>query len=614
MTQEFNPLEWYDKAKAEEAVYHDQSCRPSANQSFPPKRINNPSISSNVDMLIARIEAAFTDITTSYADWLNLGFAFASEFGESGRKFYHRVSRFYNGYTKAETDKQYDQCLKSHGHGITIKTFFHLAKQAGIEAKHGAWGMEHGAGDVEHGVCSVPSDAEDDPPEEEQPTLPDHLFDHLPDFFKRVVVRASSKEERDILLLGAMVTVGSCLTNFSGRYDEKTVFPNLFLYITAKASSGKGRLVLCRNLVNLIHQDKRKQFYQENLLYETEVKEYNLLKGKDLDLEKPRKPPVRMLFIPANNSSSGFLQLIADNEGKGLILETEGDTISQALKTDYGNFSDILRKAFHHEFISYYRKTDHEHGEIERPRFAMILSSTFGQLKNLIPSTENGLSSRFMFYNMNLRPVWKDVFVRNNDISLEEHFDKLGQEFYCFYNTLQKNDPIFFRLSNEQQDAFNAFFARMQDKYLVLQGLDYLAIIRRLGLIAFRLMMILTAMRLPETGDFSVKQSCLEEDFEAALEMINVLVRHASFIVSQLPVEAVSERRANKKELFFDALPEKFTYKEFVELAGSLSIQHRTAERYIRTFCEKGLIDRSQQGVYTNPNHCAHGEKEIKIP
>jgi predicted transcriptional regulator len=75
----------------------------------------------------------------------------------------------------------------------------------------------------------------------------------------------------------------------------------------------------------------------------------------------------------------------------------------------------------------------------------------------------------------------------------------------------------------------------------------------------------------------------------------------------------VSERRANKKERFFDALPEKFTYKEFVELAGNLSIQHRTAERYIRTFCEKGLIDRSQQGVYTNPNHCAHEEKQIKI-
>lgn len=642
MCEEFNPQEWLDKAKADQSIpsanadiqsFSSSVSSPSVPSASADKHSFSPSsdIASEVDQVVARIEAAFEDITTSYTDWVNVGFAFANEFGEAGRKNFHRVSRFYVGYTKAETDQQYDRCLKSNKGGITIKTFFHLAKQAGVEVgrmengegkrENGDGKRENGEGIMENGERKMeyrsplpvsgllspdsvlPSpDSDDDPPPEdpEQPTLPDNLFTQLPDFFKRVVERASSKEERDILLLGAMVALGSCLTSFSGIYDEITVFPNLFLYVTAKASSGKGRLILCRSLVNLIHQDKRKQFYQENLQYEVEMKEYNALKGKDLGLEKPKKPPVRMLFIPANNSSSGFLQLISDNDGEGLILETEGDTLAQALKTDYGNFSDILRKAFHQEFISYYRKTDHEHGEIERPRFAMILSSTFGQLKNLIPSTENGLASRFMFYNMNLKPVWKDVFVRSNEISLKEHFEGLGQEFYSLYNTLQSKAPIQFRLTNEQQDAFNTFFSQMQDKYLVLKGLDYLAIIRRLGLIAFRLMMILTAMRIPETGDFSVKQQCREEDFESALAIIKVLVRHASHVVSQLPEEIQTEKRGNKKEQFFEGLGKTFTHKDFIGLAKSLNIAERTAVRYIAVFCEKGFIRRDQLNCYTN--------------
>lgn len=51
---------------------------------------------------------------------------------ENGRDYFHRISRFYPGYTEKEADAQYDKCLRAHGTGITIKTFFLLAKDAGI--------------------------------------------------------------------------------------------------------------------------------------------------------------------------------------------------------------------------------------------------------------------------------------------------------------------------------------------------------------------------------------------------------------------------------------------------------------------------------------------------
>ena len=88
---------------------------------------------TDIETITAYIEAAAVDIAPNYADWHDLGFALADALGESGRNYYHRLSLFYSGYAENETDKQFDKCLKAHGHGVTIKTLYHLAKQAGVE-------------------------------------------------------------------------------------------------------------------------------------------------------------------------------------------------------------------------------------------------------------------------------------------------------------------------------------------------------------------------------------------------------------------------------------------------------------------------------------------------
>ena len=146
--------------------------------------------------------------------------------------------------------------------------------------------------------------------------------------------------------------------------------------------------------------------------------EYNAKKGKEEGVEKPGKPPEKMLFIPANNSSTGAYQLLGDSDGKGLIFETEGDTLAQAFKSDYGNYSDGFRKAFHHETISYYRRTDREFVDIESPCLSAVLSGTPKQVSALIPNAENGLFSRFIFYFMNVKTNWKDVFADTTENGL----------------------------------------------------------------------------------------------------------------------------------------------------------------------------------------------------
>ena len=89
-------------------------------------------LSQEIENLTMLIESSSIDIAPAYAEWRDLGFALADALGENGRSYYHRLSRFHPNYSSDETDKQYSACLSAHGHGVTSKTFFHLAKQAGI--------------------------------------------------------------------------------------------------------------------------------------------------------------------------------------------------------------------------------------------------------------------------------------------------------------------------------------------------------------------------------------------------------------------------------------------------------------------------------------------------
>ena len=432
------------------------------------------------------------------------------------------------------------------------------------------------------------------------PTLPASVYSALPDFLQKVVARCKTNEERDIMLLGALATLSSCLPKVYGMYDEARVFANLFLFITSKASAGKGRLVNCKRLVNPIHWAFRKETQAMRAQYEIEMREYNLNKGKDFNLEKPKKPVERMLFIPANNSTTGVFQLLSDNEGKGLIFETEGDTLAQAFKSDYGNYSGGFRKAFHHETISYYRRTDHEFVEIDNPCLSTLLTGTPRQVATLIPNAENELFSRFIFYYMNIKPVWKNVFAGRKGVDLDVYFDNLGQEFYPLYKALNENPAIEVCLTEEQQNEFHNLFTLIQDKYLMLQGEDYMATVRRLGLIAFRIAMIFTTLRILETGDFSEKQVCSDGDFQAALSMVKILVKHSSHVFSELPVDVTPTKTKDRKEQFLDLLPEKFNHQDFVDLAKSISIPKSTADRYIAIFCVKGFVRRDNHGIYTN--------------
>lgn len=557
----FNPSEWFQK---EEPVRETQIQTVTVNTD-----------NSELEYILQQIENQKIDIAAAYAEWRNIGFAFADAFGESGRNYFHRISCFYPDYSPSECDRQFDNCLKAKGTGITLKTFFYHAKLAGIKIQ-------------KHQL------------EEELPTIPDSVYLDLPDFLQEAVTNASTPEEKDIMLLGSVVALSACFPKLFGIYDGRKVFSNLYLFITAQASAGKGNLIYCKHLVKPVHKHFKEQGKLLKQQHDLMMMDYNEKRGKDASAEKPGKPPEKMLFIPANNSTTGVFQLLFDNEGRGLIFETEGDTLSQAFKSDYGNYSDGFRKAFHHETISYYRRTDRENVEIERPCLSTVLSGTPKQIASLIPNAENGLFSRFMFYFMKVQPVWKDVFSHSDDHGLEAHYNQLGETFFQLYQSLTAENDIQFCLTADQQRQFNAFFEQVQEEYIAINGLDYMATVRRLGLIGYRICMILSALRLMETGEIPVRLICEERDFKTAITIAKVLVKHAAKVFSELPETSQIPKRKNQKEKFLEALPKEFNRQGYLNVASLFKINDKTAEGYIADFCKKGFLHHEKKDHYIN--------------
>lgn len=577
----FNPKEWLEVP---------------AKQEPQPKQIPTPIVYDNqFENYLQQIEYTGTDITQGYDNWRNIGFALADEFGEMGRDYFHRISKFSSSYDYKECDTQYNSCLKAKGTGVTMATIYYLAQQNNIK-------INTEKPMVNNEVTEVKT--------EKTPVLPTHIYDTLPLFLKDCIKPATTNEERDLLLLGTLTTLSACLPTIYGIYDGKKVMANLYLFVTAPASAGKGRLTQCKQLVKPIHKLKREQCELMKKEYESNLATYNQEKGKNPNAEKPAKPPERMLFIPANNSTTGVFQLLFDNNGEGLIFETEGDTLAQAFKSDYGNYSDGFRKAYHHETISYYRRTDREYVDIENPCLSTVLSGTPKQVSALIPNAENGLFSRFMFYYMNITPVWKNVFEIQTANGLDDYYDDLGLQFLEFYKALKNNPHIQITLSQKQQIEFNTFFSKIQTKYLNIQTDDYIATVRRMGLNAFRLMMVITALRIMEDGDCSTTRECEDTDFQNVLDLVTVLTQHSSKVFNDLPADSPVTSKNNRKEKFLEMLSETFTRTDYLTIADKLTIPHKTAEGYITAFTKTGLIHREMNGKYLNTSK--QGNKEIE--
>jgi len=525
---------------------------------------------TDLEQITQQIETTQTDITHDYNTWLNIGFALSHQLQENGREYFHRISKFHPEYNPNECDQQYNKCLKSNKEGITIKTLFYIAKNAGINISF----------PNRTGASPCLSDLSSNK-QEKSTFLPESTYTNLPDILAESCQIFPTQRERDIFFVGALSILSGCLPNSKGYYDGKEYTPNLFSFIIAPPANGKGCLNHAKMLGQKWHDTILQQSRDALKAYQLKLLTYQATPPKQrINIEPPEKPPFRLLYIPADSSSAAVIQTLMECNEKGIICETEADTLSTAFKQDWGGYSDLLRKAYEHEPITYKRKTNYEYVEIKEPKLSVVLSGTPGQVHTLLGSSENGLFSRFLFYNFKDAPVWKDVSPNANRINYKQFFTKKSEKVFDMIQHL-KQYPTIVDLSAEQWRKFQDNFSNKMKYITTFYAESATASLKRLGSMCFRICMLLTTLRKFDDGDTSSQLICSDHDFNNAMNLTNSFLEHTLEIYQHLPQE---KKKGGQEPLlrFYNTLPHHFTRQEAIQIGKNLQLAERTTDRYLK--------------------------------
>ncbi|MEI8205004.1 MAG: DUF3987 domain-containing protein [Bacteroidota bacterium] len=400
----------------------------------------------------------------------------------------------------------------------------------------------------------------------------------LPKLLEKLLKRFNGRE-KEIVLLSSLGVLSSCMPNIYGYYDGHVVYPNLYILIIAPAASLKGAMNYSRPLIEKIHA-----FLLKNSQGNSNSKASN------------KRAIIKLL--PANTSSAEIYAYMNSSIDGVLIFESEADTLSKMFKNDWSNYSDILRKAFHHEAMTMARKGDNVFLEVKEPKLSLVISGTPEQLKPLIISTENGLFSRFLIYSFDDITPFKDVFEKKLNIRLND-FENAGNLILELYKKLSKRTTkIQFKFTEEQEKSFFKEFTSLQSNMINNQSDELLPNMRRHGLIMFRICMIITVLRSMDSINDVTELICSEADYQTGIKIIkqslNDLMENYTYI---------GDGRLSKQDddLLF-SVKENFTRQELIESGKKQNIPVRTIDDKIKQWRKKKVIIKVGHGSFKRSN------------
>ena len=610
--------------------------------------------------LTEAVETAGADIAPTYAEYVQLAFAIATDCGEAGREFFHRLCRMSAKYQREHAERIFSNALTTRHGEVHLGTAFHLAETANVKlCNTEVMNNRRNTENTENTPSKVLTHAhvynkvENDEPDESEellngsdpnqplPTFPEADW---PKILLLIMSYATSPTQRDVMLIGALTAIGASMERYVRcPYAGKLQSPCLQSFIVAPSASGKGILSLIRLLVEPIHDEIRQQVATEVKAYKKEKAAYDVMGKERSKVEAPQMPKNRMFLISGNNTGTGILQNIMDANGTGLICETEADTISAAIGSEYGHWSDTLRKAFDHDRLSYNRRTDQdrlsynrrtdqEYREVKKSYLSVLLSGTPAQVKPLIPSTENGLFSRQLFYYMHGIWAWINQF-ESGEADLEAIFTDIGLEWKKQLDLMKTHGVHTLRLTDEQKQEFNTLFSDLFFRSGLANDNEMSSSIARLAVNTCRIMAEVAMIRALECDQpYQFKNSSIHlltpdkeiatdnikdgiitrwdvtitaEDFKAVLELVTPLYRHATHILSFLPSTEVKHRANADRDALFEAMGNQFTRAQLSEQATIMKIKPNTALSWLNRLIKKGLlINTDDKGVYTRTHVC----------
>lgn len=420
----------------------------------------------------------------------------------------------------------------------------------------------------------------------ERRLINEEIYKNLPQELQSIT-EVFEVRERDIVLMSSLGVLSDCLPNIMGYYDGDEIFANLYVLIIAPAASGKGVMNYSRLIIEPIHQKILEDSKEVVEACENEKK-------KNKENKNDVCPNIKIKILPANISTAEMYSFLESSEHGLLIMESEADTLSSMLNNDWSNYSDILRKAFHHEPISISRKTEKLFLEILQPKLSMVISGTPNQLQPLIKSKDNGLFSRFIIYSFDEIAEFKNVFaIKSKDNRVP--FDNLSKVIFNLYDELRKlGKPIEFQFTENQITRFTSKFKFIREDVINNHSASFLSNLNRHGLIMFRICMILSALRYKNEIASKEFLVCSNRDFLNALSLTATLLRHSQFTFDTIETGVLSAQ----DEEILDQLKSTFTRKDAIAIGEKMGIPQRTIDDKLVQFQNKKFTKKIKKGEY----------------
>lgn len=416
------------------------------------------------------------------------------------------------------------------------------------------------------------------------PLIDPDIYNHLPNLLKSSCEVFASQREKDVFLTSALGVLSGCIPEVFGIYGRKRIYPNLFTFILAPAANGKGVMNFAQDLGFIFHKSLRDNSMEAKKLFDVELDRYNKSRINNQEaIERPVKPKFEIFYLPANTSSSKLYHHLSENNGKGVICETEADTLGVMFKKDWSSYSDLLRKSFHHERLTQSRINENEYIEIDQSRVSVVLSGTPNQIFNIISNAEDGLFSRFIYYLYQSDPKWVSQRPDSSSENLDTFFLNKSEQVFELVKFFESKETEII-LNRDQWDHVDRIFENYLARIIDISGREAEGVVKRMGLIFFRICMILTAIRNFEGRNYQERIDCFQSDFEIAEKLISTYIEHSLIMFENLPRS--SKHTITKKprniDLLFNSLPDEFSRKEAVEKASEFGLSTRTVDEYLK--------------------------------
>lgn len=419
----------------------------------------------------------------------------------------------------------------------------------------------------------------------ERRLISNSVYNRLPLLLQELTINFEGRE-RDIVMLSSLTVLSNSFPNIKGMYDGDDIYPQLYSVIIGNAASGKGVMNYSRILIEKVH-DK---------IFKESLEAYHECESQKKKDRTEICPNVQVKILPANISTSEMYSFLGSSEHGLIIIESEADTLSNMLKNDWSNYSDVLRKVYHHEPISISRKIDKVFEDIKEPKLAMLISGTPEQLMPLIKSRENGLFSRLMVYSFDEISPFKNVFegsIKNNKIA----FRRVGEVIFELYGKLiEVDDKIDFHLTESQEKRFVKDLSIIRDDIIENHSQGFVSNLHRHGLILYRIAMILTIVRNIDEIHLMKSITCSDVDYILAYDITKTVLRHSLYTYNTIDNGGLSLQDEEILDNFSSG--SIFTRQKLLEIGEQLGIPARTMDDKIAQFKKKNLIKKVNRTNY----------------